>query len=443
MNFKFDGSISREVLNNYISRAVSHIGFCSEYVTPNMQCTDSQTFEDDLRMLVHEGAKLIGRAASVWGKADEEVHLETVRRRCERVHEVDPDIVLQGCVFESIYPGYIKSVKVPAWVFDAFELPFEDRYFNYEAMLYPSGKYVNHWSPDDGEGLAGSIEDINQLETQMWIFYKACSYINAGCEGIHFGQVHLIGSEDDGLRCWEKVIGMIRGYAKVHARRHYVLCDAHTHGITVNTRSLFDYNCYPLRLKENFDKPYECYLEEGHLDSLFGRSCGGFSPSGWYAENLPFIVEFDNYGMSDHIGIPKNNFYPWGYDEITWYAYLKCEQRHAFLRYAENWINSRYPEGWLQMPSRRCINNYNCPSLSPGTEIVKTTVTANNPELLESILTHELPYEKPVHISGNNYEIIRGYYNANTPSDSIPFGYGDEDVIAELFKARKCPIQED
>ncbi|MBQ7312095.1 MAG: hypothetical protein IJW81_00755 [Clostridia bacterium] len=59
-NFTFDGSISREVLNNYLSRAVTHFGIGYD------NTLFSDTFEDDLRMLKNEGAKFIGRAALVW-----------------------------------------------------------------------------------------------------------------------------------------------------------------------------------------------------------------------------------------------------------------------------------------------------------------------------------------------------------------------------------------
>ena len=62
MNYAFDGYISREVLNNYLSHAVTHTGLGMDCWSP------SQTFEDDLRMLKNEGAK--------------------------RAHEVDPDFVL-------------------------------------------------------------------------------------------------------------------------------------------------------------------------------------------------------------------------------------------------------------------------------------------------------------------------------------------------------------
>jgi hypothetical protein len=38
--------------------------------------------------------------------------------------------------------------------------------------------------------------------------------------------------------------------------------------------------------------------------------------------------------------------------------------------------------------------------------------------------------------SDGSAKIDRLYYSANNPSDACPFGYGDEDVIAELIHAQ-------
>lgn len=56
--YAFQHTISREVLNNYLSHAISHVGLCA--TSPE---ASTPTFDDDLRMLLHIGAKFIGRAA--------------------------------------------------------------------------------------------------------------------------------------------------------------------------------------------------------------------------------------------------------------------------------------------------------------------------------------------------------------------------------------------
>lgn len=408
MNFAFDGSISREVLNNYLSHAVTHTGLGMDCFSP------SQTFEDDLRMLKNEGAKFIGRASFAWAATNEEEHYRVSKERAERAHEVDPDFILQACVFECIKKDFIDTVPIPAWVFEDFGLPVEERCFSYDKMLNPDGLYVDHWHKDC------SVQDITQLESRLWIYYRACAYIKAGYEGIHFGQVHLIGAADEGFFYWKQILKMIREFASKHARRHYVLCDAHTHGIEVDGEMLFDYNAWPIRLKEIKDKPTECYVEEGHYDSIFGRSKGGKSPSGWTAESMPFIVEYDNFGRLIPGSPVETDCFAWGFDEITWFSMQSDEYRHQFLRYLWNWVNERYPEGWVQMPSRRCLaDKFDFVWEKPDLEWLEKVKK-------DEFLTYTVDEE-------GRAIITRSYYSANRRTDACPFGYGDEDVIKECF----------
>ena len=410
MDFHFDGSISRDVLNHYLSHAVTHTGVGQDCLSP------SRTFEDDLRMFLHEGAKFIGRAAFVWSETNEEAHFIVARQRAELAHRADPDLILQACVFECITKSFVDTVPIPEWVFEAFGLPPERRCFSYQRMLNPNGLYVDHWHKDC------SVQDITQLESRLWIYYRACSYIQAGYEGIHFGQVHLIGGADEGFYWWKRVIGMVRTFAAKHARRHYVLCDAHTHGIEVDGEMLFDYNAWPIRLKETLDRPMECLCEEGYYDSIFGRSKGGKSPSGWTAEAMPFIVEFDNFGRSRFKGKPDHNsHFAWGYDEITWFSLQSADYRHRFLRYIWKWVNDRYPEGWVQMPSRRCLTE-NIGFIWEHPDCAWLDAAAK-----DEFLSYSLDSEGRAHI-------LRSYYSANNKSDACPFGYGDEDVIRECFQ---------
>ena len=413
MDFSFDGSISREVLNNYLSRAVTHTGLGMDNFAP------TQTFEDDLRMLKNEGAKFIGRASFVWEATNEAEHFRISKERAARAHEVDPDFILQACIFECIEKSFIDSVPVPPWVFEAFGLPAQDRCFSYDKMLNPGGMYVDHWHKNC------SVQDITQLESRLWIYYRARGYIDAGFEGIHFGQVHLIGGADHDFRHWKEMLVMIRSYAKAHARRHYVLCDAHTHGIEVDGEILFDYNAWPIRMKEDLEHPIAVHCEVGYYDSIFGRSRGGKSPSGWTAESMPFIVEFDNFGRSRFRGEPRHDsHFAWGYDEITWFSLQSAEYRHQFLRYIWQWVNQRYPEGWVQMPSRRLI-----------TEMIEFVWEKPDTAWLSKVAEDEfLTWTLD---DQGRARILRNYYSANRRTDACPFGYGDEDVIKECFAQRK------
>jgi hypothetical protein len=57
-----------------------------------------------------------------------------------------------------------------------------------------------------------------------------------------------------------------------------------------------DFNSFPLIIKEIPPKPNQTELRANWLDAIYNRSTGGISPSGWKCKNLPYLVEFDNFG---------------------------------------------------------------------------------------------------------------------------------------------------
>ena len=125
MNFTFDGNISREVLENYLSRSVTAAGLF-----------ESETLEDDLRAIKEMGAKFLGRASGIWYMVmDDEEHFRLSRELAEKVHEADSRMILQSCVFEWIAQK-IEEVKIPAYVFEAFGMEPEDRTFRLADTLF-------------------------------------------------------------------------------------------------------------------------------------------------------------------------------------------------------------------------------------------------------------------------------------------------------------------
>ncbi|MBR2288438.1 MAG: hypothetical protein IJ865_09335 [Clostridia bacterium] len=413
LNFSFDGSMSRDVLESYLSRAVTHTGLCYDNFAP------SRTFSDDMRMLLREGAKFVGRAGLIWQATDEEKHRRTCRERARIIHESDPDIILQGCIFECIWKPYIDSLPIPEWVFTEFSLPAEKRCFCYDDMLFPDGTYVDHWGKQ-----GGSVEDIRRRETQMYFYYRARCYIDDGFEALHFGQVHLIGAKDPGFRCWRETLDRIRAYAHRHARRHFVLCDAHTHGIVIDGESLFDYNAWPLRLREDPGHPMRCSVEAGYLDSIYLDSRGGRTPSGWSADSLPYFVEVDNFGRLPQVGTPTlDTYYVWGYDEIDWLMLQTREERSRMLREIHTFLSQTDPGGHLEMPSRRCLTeSYESIWLHPD---IGWLEACREDEFLSYTLRED-----------GAAVIRRRYYSANNPSSACPFGLGDEETIVRLFHSQ-------
>ena len=130
--------------------------------------------------------------------------------------------------------------------------------------------------------------------------------------------------------------------------------------------------------------------------SIYLRSKGGRTFSGWTCEHLPYMVELDNWGVSKYPGQPGQTagrqvhgaFWIWGYDEISWFGHQSQAYRSQWLRYAWNWVRKTDPNGYLEMPGSR---------------------------IMTSPLDH------------------RRWYYANDPSSETPEGLGDEETIRAIW----------
>ncbi|HEX3720997.1 MAG TPA: hypothetical protein VH595_23850 [Verrucomicrobiae bacterium] len=372
--YYFDKTISREVLENYLSRSITMEGLLN----------GRGDLDDNIRMLKSTGAKFIGRSLCLWGReAEFSNNLDRAREQVPKVLQADPQMILQACVFE-IVSTQVEQVPVPDWAFTALGQPVEKRNFRYADMLFPEGHRRN-WGPN------ASVPDISRPETKLWFYFQAKSYIDLGFEAIHFGQVELMGHNDPDRANWSQLLSLVRSYAAGHARRHMVLCDGHvpSGGLVRDGRLLLDFHSFPLRIMETPDHPEEAILKVGFSDSIFGRSKGGLTYSGWKCEHLPYLVELDNWGVSKHPGEANaGGIWVWGYDEITWFAHQSKQYRAQWLRYAWDWLQKTDPNGHLEMPGSR---------------------TCRSP------------------VDG------RRWYYANNPSPSVPAGLGDEEAIREIW----------
>jgi len=341
-DYYFDGRISRKVLENYLSRSITMMDLLSGI----------GNVDDNIRMLINMGAKYAGRALYVWGGESRLPNmLPKAKEIAQKIHTMDPEMILQAGIYEIITED-VQKIPIPEWVFTEFDLQPEKRNFNYEAMLYENGRGRNHWSK------SASIPDMSQLETRMWFFYAAKSYIDVGIEAIHFGQVEIMDKNDPERKYWWDMISRVRSYAARNARRHLVLCDAHVPSggiVLADGRLLFDLHSFPLRIEEVSDSPHKGVLKVGYLDSIFGRSKGGITPSGWSCESLPYMVELDNFGSSGKEGQNIGAHWIWGYDEISWFANQPVQYRNDWLKYAWKWIQEHDSNGFLEMPGSRCL----------------------------------------------------------------------------------------
>lgn len=380
--YAFDKTISRPVLEAYLSRSITMMDLLTGRGSP----------DDNIRMLRRIGAKFAGRTIYLWGS---EHHLPNklaaAGEIAPKVHAADPEMILQAGVFEIVTTN-VGRLDVPAWVFEEFGLEPETRKFRYDAMCFPNGRYRDHWNK------GASVPDITRTETKMWFYYLVAGYIDVGCEAVHFGQVALIGAADGAHKHWWELLGRVRKHAGKHARRHMLLCDAHTPSggpRYERDRLLFDLHSFPLRIEEVPDRPHEGILKMGYLDSIFGRSNGGVTPSGWRCEHLPYIVELDNFETTGRGGQNVGRHWCWGWDEICWFAHQPKDYRNRWLGYAWEWIRKHDANGFLQMPGSRCM-------ASP--------VVAKDGRKL-------------------------GWYYANRPSKPTPDGFDQEEAIKVIWDA--------
>jgi hypothetical protein len=378
-DYRFDGSMPEAVLRSYLARSM----------TTMYLLTSHGDFDDNLRMLTNCGVKFAGRSVYQWGREEGgesslPKKLELARKNIARIHAADPELILQACIFE-IVSRDVENLAVPAWAFEALGRAAEKRNFRYEDIIYPSGRGGNQW------GQGASVPDVSRDETKLWFYFLARSYIDAGCEAIHYGQAELMNRNDPKLDHWAEVLTLARGYAAKSARRHFVMCDAHVPrgGLVREGKLLLDFHTFPLRIEEVADKPKEARLRVGYTDAIYGRSRGGITPSGWRCEHLPFLVEFDNYGRSRKPGeAGQGQFWVWGWDEITWFSQQPESYRNEWLGYAWRWVRENDPEGYVQMPGMRIISG----------------------------------------AAGG-----KRWYDVNQPSAATPNGFGQEDAIRTIW----------
>jgi hypothetical protein len=383
-DYQFNRTISRPVLENYLSRSITMEGLLN----------GRGDLKDNIRMLKSCGAKYIGRALCLWGaEANFLGNLERARAEIPRVLAADQEIILEACVFETVSPK-VSQIAIADWVFKAMGRPVEKRNFRFDDMIYPEGQRRSM-------GGNTQVPDESRMETRLWFYYQAASYIDIGCEAIHFGQVEIMNQNDPDNVHWADLLMRVRQYAVEHARRHMVLCNGHvpTGGLMHDGRPLLDFNAFPLRVMEVSARPQEAILKLGFSDGIYGRSQGGLTFSGWKCEHLPYLVELDNYGVSGHPGQPseKGDFnWVWGYDEITWFAHQTAAYRSNWLQYAWNWVRKADPNGHLEMPGSRT-------AVSPDTR----------------------------------------WYFANNPSPAVPHGLGDENAIRSIWTADAAKLTHD
>ena len=124
--YSFDErGISRQVLENYLDRSITMVYLLMPDKPEGRRVYSYHA--NDMRMVKDIGAKFIGRSIYRWGGEsllNKPEFWSKAKAFAGELHAYDPDIILQGCLFE-IVTEEVNQVKIPDWVFKGYGLPVE------------------------------------------------------------------------------------------------------------------------------------------------------------------------------------------------------------------------------------------------------------------------------------------------------------------------------
>jgi len=124
-------------------------------------------------MLKHTGAKFIAAPSASGRRANFLKTSNAPNNKARVVHAADPDMILQACVFE-IVTTQVEQIPIPIGL-TALGQPVEKRNLPLRRHDLPASQRRD-W------GRNGSVPDVSRMETKLWFYYQAASYIDAGCE---------------------------------------------------------------------------------------------------------------------------------------------------------------------------------------------------------------------------------------------------------------------
>ena len=340
LTFAKQSDLTSDLVDRYLSRAISHF-------LPWNSPLRSREF------LRNTGTKYIHWSHLLWGPPPPD--WKTLSAEIDAVHSSDwgADVVYEAGVMEAIYKSTIDSVPIPDWLYQCMEElginsvrkpgPNGPKFFSYENMFDRNAENwpkenIGRWSKDDkGRDLA-SVPDITMVETQLWFAYLITEYIDAGFEGIFFGQYGLVGSRDAGSECVYELAQFAKRLAAARAYRNAVFLSTHHYCVPYkgqlapDSPTIFTHMTWPSRLfySSKFGHGMECGLYAAQDGQH--RTAGEFNMLVKKPPfDLPILIEIDNYGqVSPGSPIACNAE---GDDEITAYMKKPHSARAAFLRH--------------------------------------------------------------------------------------------------------------
>jgi hypothetical protein len=399
----FDGqsSLTKPLLDAYLDQAVTHMnGHWDDWNVRGMQ------------FLECSGTKFIHWGDLGWARLYTAADWQKITAAADMIHG-SPwgcNMILECGIMEAIYPSQADNQRIPDWYLHVLQDlgiqqkrsfgPNGPQYFCYESMFdrnAPDWPWVDIWGSGSG------APDITMLETLLWYSWLAAEYIDAGFEGIMWGQIMLTGTRDYDHAASYGLCEFSRQWANARGYRRAMTLTSHVNRTwnypTNSSNPVFTHLTWPTRMR---------YTTNAGFGMQFGIGVPASPPQQGGQEieailqlpgDLPILLEIDNYGPGEKWVCDQ------GWDEITAFARKPAADRRAFLDHyyyaMRNWTNS-------------AGNNrihFALPSLRPLNVATSLGVDTNNVPF--SALGLYEPYRE---VGGDEDKIRELFLNARLPA---------------------------
>jgi WD40-like Beta Propeller Repeat len=426
--YYFYGSMSEDLLHKYLDKAIeatqlsswrSDGGGAGPSYNPSYDSMSDQTSPAALRalydpafdhyqliekMIFGTGAKIVWDMffyvnVNIWPPYGFDFGLQILKNDVKYIHAYDGDIICGASIAEDVM-SHDTQVALPPTdvinIFYPFGRPiysyyrpvgsiFTDPYYGHppRSVVVPITVNSSHFDyrlmqsgPESADWTPGNNMDITFPEVQMWYYWLAVQYIEAGCEMIHFGDLFQAIKSDSHNKILWWLMSLIRSYAAAHARRGMVLLSTHvnvdpTAIYKTNTLDAWYYDPEPSNILPNWERQLifdihalgiyyrrnpsraceGCYDLSGYGTAilptytaagfgLLSRGLGGKSPQGWYCARNPVMLRFDQGDNADDAGcscgvVAADYWLPdaWGFDNESWFAWNSESERQKILLY--------------------------------------------------------------------------------------------------------------
>jgi hypothetical protein len=352
-DYDFYGTMSEEVMHRYLSKSILMEALCNpkhDYTTQTGPSNGSANpldneYEENMQMLIDLKPAYV---SGIGGQSYQGTHgnnelqelFNNMRRTIDRLRITIPHIICEAYITEEVaswWTAHPNPTPIPFYVFYDLgidriyrggdlisgtyrphdpSVPVETVLIVYPPVwdrttLHPFLTFDANWMHFDPPSTIDQNADVSQIETQLFYYYLATKYIDAGIESIAFSDYFVVARDDLGYRKTWLLFQAIRRYAARYARRGLVLLNAHDDGLKNyyydlpsrvpipfwERRMLFDFCSWGIGFTRPVFPPCTPEYQPQTLTTKYGpiyRSPGGLNPQGWICKHSPYVIHLDH-----------------------------------------------------------------------------------------------------------------------------------------------------